>query len=60
MALVYPGSATDPIKGQFLCPDDDNLSLEKECSIMSILVRQNIKKWQLDISSKFKSWLKVS
>ena len=60
VALVYPGTERLPVRGNYLKPTDGNIMLDKECSIISLPVLQDIKKWQLDICSTIINWMTKS
>lgn len=56
VALVYPGNKNDKREGLFLDPISSK-PLNKECSVITIAVESNIKKWQENISEQFKNYL---
>lgn len=55
VTLVYPGE-TKEIKGRYYSTKTDNLS-DRECSILSVAVENNVKKWQKHISEQFDRWI---
>ena len=55
VALIYPGSHTTKIKGSYLHPVTSEI-VEKECSVISLSVEQDIKQWQKNIFMVFNSW----
>lgn len=55
VALVYPGQNKD-IKGTYF-DTKKGIKSNKECSIISIKVHQNIKHWQKEIYERFKEWI---
>jgi 5-methylcytosine-specific restriction enzyme subunit McrC len=56
VALVYPGFKNEKRNGLFLHPVS-SIPIDKECSVISIEVESNIKKWQESISEQFNDWL---
>lgn len=59
VALVYPGKTSSKSSGAYLDPTTSK-EIDKECSIISLSVEQNIKLWQLHIFSQFETWMKSS
>ena len=55
VALVYPGITNEKRNGLFLDPVSSN-PIDKECSVITIEVESNIKKWQESISEQFENW----
>ena len=58
VALVYPGVEAKPVSGKFLHPDmitDTN----KTCSIITLAVESDIRKWQNIICTKIHNWMKL-
>jgi len=59
VALVYPGDDDKVIKGNYLNRDSDKIiEIDKECSIIPIQVRDNVKEWQVAINNKIEEWRK--
>ena len=56
VALVYPGNISEKRNGVFLDPIS-SIPLNKECSVITIEVENNIKKWQKSIGEQFINWL---
>lgn len=56
VALVYPGLDSLPVRGNYISPKNSELAQNKECSIISIAVNPDIRKWQQEIFNKFKNW----
>ena len=55
VALVYPGS--DSVhKGHYIKPDNKGLT-DKQCSVMSIAVQEQITQWQESICAKMIGWM---
>jgi 5-methylcytosine-specific restriction enzyme subunit McrC len=59
VALVYPGSEINKISGYYLHPETSK-ELNKECSVITISVEPDLKKWQENIYNEFESWLKTT
>lgn len=56
VALVYPGSVTEINRGTYFDPKTCKES-EKECSIISLSVEPEIRKWQKNIYTEFQNWM---
>lgn len=56
VALVYPGIKNENRNGLFLDPITSS-PLDKECSVITIEVGNNIKKWQESINKQCIDWL---
>lgn len=56
VALVYPGIINENRNGLFLDPTT-SLPLDKECSVITIEVENNIRKWQENINKQFSNWI---
>lgn len=55
VALVYPGEKNFKYKGNYIHPQ----SIEEtsmECSVITIVVESNVKKWQENICRKMETW----
>ncbi|MFD2514187.1 McrC family protein [Pontibacter locisalis] len=59
VALVYPGAAQSSRSGRYLCQDTGSLT-DKECSIVSLPVTDNIDTWQKTIYKQIIQWLTLS
>jgi 5-methylcytosine-specific restriction enzyme subunit McrC len=64
VALVYPGVEKDSVKGTYLSPKNENIELEKECSVLLLDIpkesKENksiVKTWQSEIKIKFETWM---
>lgn len=55
VALVYPSSQSSKSEGNYLNPET-GADIDKECSVISLAVERNVKKWQENIAEKFKKW----
>lgn len=56
VALIYPGANLSSRSGRYLCQDTGSLT-DKECSIISLPVTDNIAAWQRSICSEVTDWL---
>ncbi len=56
VALVYPNNISNISSGMYFDKDISNLS-DKECSVISIAVNNNVKDWQKEIDFKIKDWI---
>ncbi len=56
VALVYPGSVTEINSGTYFDPKTCKES-GKECSIISLSVEPEIRKWQKNIYTEFQNWM---
>lgn len=56
VALVYPGSVTENYCGTYYDPKTNKES-EKECSIISLSVEFNLKRWQKNIYAMIQNWI---
>ncbi|WP_317193571.1 McrC family protein [Adhaeribacter terrigena] len=56
VALVYPGSTQNQTKGRYLHLDTGDKT-EKECSVISLSVKENIVDWQSSIYSELANWI---
>lgn len=59
VALIYPGDTFKMTKGTYLNPISGDES-DKECSIISLSVIENVKKWQEEISKECNNWFNES
>lgn len=57
VALVYPGIKNENRNGLFLDPIT-SVPIDKECSVITIKVENNIKNWQENINLQFTNWIK--
>lgn len=55
VALVYPGTVSSISSGVYL--DPTGKETKKKCSIISLPVEEDIKKWQRNIYSEFERWM---
>lgn len=56
VALIYPGAG--PLaSGKYIDTADNTIEQNKECSIISITVKPNIKEWQTEICATIKNWI---
>lgn len=56
VALVYPGDELKRTIGRYLDPLTRE-AIDKECSVISIPVQSDIKKWQANIRLEFENWM---
>lgn len=59
VALIYPGEKFKMIKGKYINPQSEK-EWDKECSIISLSVIQDIKEWQEEISKECNNWFNES
>ncbi len=58
VALVYPGPKSSKLSGNYLdCPGKKEMG--KECSVISLSVEPEIRKWQENIYKEFEAWMKM-
>lgn len=58
VALVYPGTVSAKSSGTYLDPKTSS-AINKECSVISLTVEPEIKKWQKNIYHDIESWLNL-
>jgi 5-methylcytosine-specific restriction enzyme subunit McrC len=59
VALVYPGAETTKLTGNYLDPKT-TVTIDKECSIISLSVTPQIRDWQQKIHKEVDDWIKSS
>lgn len=59
VALIYPTAEQSISSGKYLRPKDSEIS-EKECSIISLTVKDSVDVWQKSIYAEVKGWLNKS
>jgi len=57
VALVYPGAKYEKAGGLYLDPLS-TAPLEKECSVISLSVQEDVKSWQKKIYDEIADWMK--
>ena len=60
VALVYPGLEQQSVTGNYVSPANGHKELDKECSVITLSVKPNIKEWQKDICNKFREWMNLT
>lgn len=58
VALIYPGSVTESNSGTYFDPKT-SMESDKECSIISLSVEPEIRKWQKNIYTEFQDWMNL-
>jgi len=59
VALIYPGEKFNKIKGKYINPNPD-AEWDKECSIITLSVIEDVKKWQEKIYTECTEWFNES
>lgn len=58
VALIYPGAESSNSSGIYLDPVT-GMENEKECSVISLSVQPEIRKWQQNICNEVDEWIKI-
>lgn len=56
VALIYPNNISSISSGMYLDKTTSDKT-EKECSVISIAVNNNIKNWQIEINDSLQNWI---
>ena len=57
VALIYPGESESSTKSGFFLDIKSGKETKKECSIVPLPVKSDIKEWQKDINERLENWM---